>query len=85
MRLVGWPEEWNSEEGITPIHLSDIDLHASPEELRALARFFEKAANKVEVATRSKAAATVEITFPNPNPRAGIPLTVSVVHEQGRS
>jgi hypothetical protein len=85
MHLVGWPEEWNNKEGLTPVYLSDIDLHASPEELRALAKFFEKAANKVEVAIRSREEARVEITFPNPNPRPGIPLVVSVVHEQGRS
>ena len=82
MRLVGWPEKWNEEEGLLPVYLTDIDFHASPENLRALARFFESAAEEVEKAMREQTAARIEIDFPNPNPRAGIPLTVTVMHEQ---
>ena len=79
MRIVGWMENWDKETGLEPAYLSDIDFHASAEELRALAQFFQAAAEEVANAMEKQTQSQVEITFPNPDPGSGLPLTVSVI------
>ncbi len=54
MRLVGWPTGYSEEEGLLPIDLQDIDFHGTPEELRALADFLKRAADKLAKAEKEK-------------------------------
>lgn len=48
----------------------------------ALAQFFQAAAEEVANAMEKKTQSQVEITFPNPDPGSGLPLTVSVISEK---
>lgn len=78
MRLVGWPTKYSEEEGLLPIDLQDVDFHGTPEELRALAEFLEKAADKLAEAEKAKQDLNVGIDFGDskPNPKTGIWVNV---------
>ncbi|WP_322400859.1 DUF2345 domain-containing protein [Massilia luteola] len=50
MRIVGWPEESDSEGGILPMTISNVDFHRTPDELRLIANFLLRAAGELDLA-----------------------------------
>lgn len=48
MRLVAWPTRWNEDEGWQPINAQELELRATPTELRDLAAFLLDAAKRLE-------------------------------------
>ncbi|WP_141829723.1 hypothetical protein [Herbaspirillum sp. SJZ107] len=83
MRIVGWPEEPDSEGGIDPVTIVDVDFHASPEELRAIGNFMLKAAAELESAQSRNSALSIGIELGNSNPSAGVGVAINVVRSSG--
>jgi len=79
MRIVGWPEEHDADGGILPVTISDVDFHATSEELRLIASFLLKAANELDHAQANNSALNVGVELGNANPAAGVGLWVNVV------
>ncbi len=79
MRLSGYPSSWTPEEGLVPVDVQDIDVHASPEELRALSKFFAEAAIAMELALSEKRDFRRSIDFPDDKPNPQTPICVDVV------
>lgn len=81
MRIVGWPSNFDKEEGLSPIDLQDVDFLANPDELRALAKFLEQAADKVSQASQENKKLNIGIDFSDSktNPQTGI--WINVVHD----
>ncbi len=48
MRLVAWPTRWNEDEGWQPINAQELELRATPTELRDLASFLIETAKQLE-------------------------------------
>ena len=73
MRLVGWPTKWDPEEGLLPVEIQDVDIHASVEELKQLAALFSAAATKASGSELSD-----DFGDSKPDPKTGIGFTVHV-------
>jgi hypothetical protein len=73
MRLVGWPTEWNPEEGLLPVEIQDVNFYASAEELKQLASLFLAAAAQADGSAVSN-----EFSDSKPNPKTGIGVTIHV-------
>ncbi len=76
MRLVGLPTEWNPDEGLIPIDVQDVDIHATPEELQRLADFFSAAATSA--ATSNSSEFSLEFSDSKPNAKTGSLVIVHV-------
>jgi len=48
MRMVAWPTRWNEEEGWLPVDAQEVELRATPQELRELASFLIATAKQLE-------------------------------------
>ncbi len=79
MRLSGYPSSWSPEEGLVPVDVQDIDVYASPEELRSLSKFFAEAANAMELALAEKRDFRRSIDFRDDKPNPQTPICVDVV------
>ena len=73
MRLVGLPNSWNPDEGLIPLDLQDIDIHATRDELRVLANFFAAASQLANDAENS-----ISFGDSKPNAQTGIWFNVHV-------
>jgi len=76
MRLVGLPTEWNPDEGLIPVDVQDVDIHATTEELQRLADFFGAAAASAATADSSKF--SLEFADSKPDAQTGIWVTLHV-------
>lgn len=76
MRLVGLPTEWKLEEGLLPLDVQDVDIHATPDELQRLADFFGAAA--ASAATAESSELSLEFADSKPDAQTGIWVTVHV-------
>ncbi len=47
MRVLGYPTEWDAEEGLVPVSLADVQLHGSAEEYEALSAYFLECAASI--------------------------------------
>jgi hypothetical protein len=74
MRLIGWPTNWSPDEGLLPVEIQDVDVHASVEELKQLAALFSAAA---AAATGSEL--SDDFGDSKPNAETGIGVTVHVI------
>ena len=81
MRLTCYPTEYDEKEGLLPIEAQDLQIAASPEELRALAGFLSEAAEALELQPGSNPYR--EFGDSKPNPKAGIGVMVFSDHEDG--
>jgi len=75
MRLTCYPTEWDEDEGLSPIEAQDLQITASPEELRALAKFLVESAAILEIQPTSQYHETFGDS--KPNPKTGISISVS--------
>jgi hypothetical protein len=82
MRLVGWLIKYNDADDLTPTYLQEIDLHATADELRALALFLNDAANQIEQAQLNNQALNIGIDFDSEVPNAQVGLFVNVVRHE---
>jgi hypothetical protein len=85
MRITGWPLHADSDGGILPGNLADVDFHGTPQELRKIADFLLGAAAELEVASQSNAALHVGIELDNSNPHPEVGLWVNVVRHVEKS
>lgn len=81
MRLVGWPSQWTEEDGIQPVDLQEVGIHASAKELRELAELFLAAANNADSNLVNAEITEFNADFPDPKPASGLPLKVTAVIE----
>lgn len=79
MRIVGWPEDPDTDGAILPLTVVDVDFHGSPEELRAIGEFLLRAAAELELAQSNKSALHVGVELGNSNPCASVGISVNVV------
>lgn len=79
MRISGYPSSWSPEEGLVPVDVQDIDVRASPEELRILSKFFAESANAMELALSEKRDFRRSIDFRDDKPNPQTPICVDVV------
>jgi hypothetical protein len=79
MRVNGWPRDWKESEGWLPVDLREIDLHASPTELRSLASFLAKAADELEAASQIPGDYRSAVDFVDNEPNAELPIVFEVV------
>ena len=74
MKLVGYPTEWNEEEGLLPIDVQDVQFIASVEELNLLSDFFKECA---ELQARGNLEPqSIELGDSKPSPKTGISIIV---------
>jgi hypothetical protein len=79
MRLTGWPTKWNREEGLLAVDMQDVDIHGTPEELRALADFLVRAAGEAARARDERREYRSAVDFPDDKPNPQTPICVEVV------
>lgn len=80
MRLVGWPANYDKDEGLQPLEIKDIDLHGTAEELRVLSQFLEQAAFQLDQAKTSNQELNIGIDFEDDKPNSETGIWVNVVH-----
>jgi hypothetical protein len=76
MRIVGYPTEWNEREGLQPIDIQDIQIHASIDELNELSTFLKECAENFKGGKSE--AVSIELSDSKPNPKTGISITVDI-------
>lgn len=81
MRLTGWATTYSADDGLLPTELQDLDLRASSDELRKLARFLAQAADQLDVAMANKSSLNLGIDFSDDKPNAQTGIWVNVIHE----
>ncbi|HEY9031297.1 MAG TPA: hypothetical protein VIM93_08040 [Kangiella sp.] len=74
MELIGYPTEFNEEEGLVPIDIQDLQIKASPKELNQLAAFLIKCSKQLERNTFDDE--SIELIDSKPNPKTGIWIQV---------
>ncbi len=79
MRVNGWPSIWNESEGWLPVDLREIDLHASPGELRSLASFLERAADELEANLKNQEGYRSAADFADDTPNSEMPIVFEVI------
>jgi len=75
MRLTCYPTVWDEAKGLVPVEAQDLQITASPNELRAFAKFLNESAAVLEVRPTSSQSETFEDS--KPNPKTGISISVS--------
>jgi len=73
MRLVGLPSSWNAGEGLVPLEIQDIGIHATKDELRALAEFFASVSHHANGTEES-----IDFGDSKPNAKTGIWFNVHI-------
>ena len=76
MRLVGLPTEWKPDEGLFPVDVQDVDIHATPDELQRLADLFCAAATSA--ATSNSSEFSLEFADSKPDAQTGMWVTIHV-------
>jgi hypothetical protein len=79
MRFVGWPTKFNTEDGLVPIDVQDIDLYASANEIRTLASFLMGAADQLEHAELKNEELNVGIDFGDSKSDAQTGIWINIV------
>lgn len=64
MHLTCHPTVWDQAHGLHPVDIKELQIQASPEELRALAGFLADSAARLEATTDSEPQRTFEDTRP---------------------
>ncbi len=72
MRLTCYPTKLDEDEGLLPIEAQDLQITASPEELRTLAAFLSEAATVLELQPDSKPYQAFGDSKPNPQTGIGV-------------
>jgi len=79
MRIIGWPEQPDADNGILPVTITEVDFHGTPDELRTIGEFLLKAAAELGLAQTGTAAVDTGIELSNSNPQATVGVWVNVV------
>jgi len=74
MRLTCYPTEWDERKGLVPVEAQDLQITASPAELRELARFLAESAAFLEQRPNEQQYET----FPDSKQNAKTSISVSV-------
>ncbi len=70
MRLICLPSSWNAQEGLIPVELQDIDIHATKAELRALITFLASVAEQAKI--------SIDFGDSKPDAQTGIWINVQI-------
>ncbi|MCW8857451.1 MAG: hypothetical protein OQJ95_08820 [Kangiella sp.] len=81
MELIGYPAEFNEEEGLVPIDIQDLQIKASPKELNRLAQFLIECSKQIELNTFDNE--SIELIDSKPNPKTGIWVQVLAEKQEG--
>ncbi|MBD3652761.1 hypothetical protein [Kangiella sp.] len=81
MELIGYPTEFNEDEGLIPIDIQDLQIKATSEELNKLANFLIECSNQIERNTFDDE--SIELIDSKPNPKTGIWVQVLAEREEG--
>jgi hypothetical protein len=81
MRILGWPEETDSDGAILPVNIVDVDFHGTADELRLIAHFLLKAATELDHAQANNLELNIGIDLDNSNPDARVGIWVNVIRE----
>lgn len=81
MRITGWPSYWNEADGLLPVETQEVDLRATPSELRALAQFLTIAADELEAAQLRGEDYRSSLDFSDDKPQPPTPIVFEVIGE----
>lgn len=81
MRLTSWPSYWNQTDGIVPAETQEVDIRATPDELRELARFLAKAADELEQPQVTREGYRCSADFGDDKPLPDVPIVFTVIGE----
>lgn len=81
MRLIGWPTLFDKEQGLLPIDLQDVDVVATSEELRVLAKFLEQAADKISQTKQGDVVKSIGIDFSDSKENSQTAIWINVVQD----
>ena len=77
MKIIGYPTEWNEEEGLLPIEIQDIQIYANEKELKQIAALFDQSAKEYKINNKQ----SLELKDSKTNPKTGI--NIMVVSSEG--
>lgn len=80
MRMVAWPTRWNEEEGWLPVDAQELELRATPKELRELASFLIATAEQLEGSANVAVELRAGLEFADGG-GGEMPIVVEVVRE----
>jgi len=59
MKVLGYPTEWDAQQGLVPLGLSDVQLNGTAEEYEALSAFFREYAENLRSGSKLSASHTL--------------------------
>lgn len=80
MRLIAWPTRWNEEEGWQPVDAQELELRATPKELRELASFLIATAEQLEDSANVAVELRAGLEFADSG-GGEMPIVVEVIRE----
>lgn len=81
MELIGYPTEFNEDEGLIPIDIQDLQIKATSEELNKLANFLIECSNQIKRNTFDDE--SIELIDSKSNAKTGIWIQVLAEREEG--